>query len=67
VVNGKAGFLVETDSELSEKLGLLLQQANLRRSMGEGAISHARKYDWDIVAREWLAAFEQAIAKRRKH
>jgi glycosyltransferase involved in cell wall biosynthesis len=67
VVNSKTGFLVETDSELSEKLGLLLQQANLRRSMGEGAISHARKYDWDIVAREWLAAFEQAIAKRRKH
>jgi glycosyltransferase involved in cell wall biosynthesis len=67
VVNGKTGFLVETDSELSEKLGLLLQQANLRRSMGEGAIAHTRKYDWDIVAREWLAAFEQAIAKRRKH
>jgi glycosyltransferase involved in cell wall biosynthesis len=67
VVNGKTGFLAETDEELTEKLGMLLQQPDLCRSMGEAAIAHTRKYDWDVVARQWLEAFEQTVAKRRKH
>ncbi len=67
VVNGTTGFLVETDSELSEKLDALVGQPDLRRAMSEAAIHHAKKFDWDVIAREWLEAFEQTIARRREH
>ena len=67
VVNGATGFLVNTDDELSEKLEQLIHQPELRRSMSETAVAHAQKYDWDVIAREWMDAFEQAVATRRKH
>ena len=66
VINDKTGFLVNTDAELSEKLDLLIRQPELRRSMGEAAAVHAKKFDWEMIATQWQAAFEQAVAKRRK-
>ena len=50
VINEKTGFLVNSDAELSEKLDLLIRQPELRRSMGEAAAVHAKKFDWDIIA-----------------
>jgi glycosyltransferase involved in cell wall biosynthesis len=67
VVSGTTGFLVDRDEELSEKLDVLIRQPELRRAMSEAAIAHAKKFDWDVIAREWLEAFEQAVARRRKH
>ena len=67
VVSGVTGFLVDTDAELSEKLDVLIRQPNLRRTMGEAAIAHARQFDWDIIAGKWMEAFEQVVARRRKH
>jgi len=67
VVNGATGFLVETDNELAEKLDLLIHQPELRLAMGEAAIAHSRKFDWDVIAGQWQDAFERAIATRRKH
>jgi glycosyltransferase involved in cell wall biosynthesis len=58
---------VDTDNELSEKLDLLIRQTELRRSMGEAAVAHACKFDWDVIARQWQEAFVQAVAHRRKH
>jgi glycosyltransferase involved in cell wall biosynthesis len=67
IVNGTTGFLVGTDGELSEKLDLLIRQPELRRAMGEAAIASAQKFDCNVVAGKWQEAFEQAVAKRRKH
>jgi glycosyltransferase involved in cell wall biosynthesis len=67
VVNGVTGFLVQTDEKLSEKLDLLIRQADLRRTMSEAAIRHAARFDWDVIAAQWLAAFEEAVARRRNH
>jgi len=67
VVDGTTGFLVDTDDELAGKLDLLIRQPELRRAMGEAAIAHARKFDWDVIAKQWQDAFERAIAMRRKH
>jgi glycosyltransferase involved in cell wall biosynthesis len=67
VVNGTTGFLAETDSELAEKLDLLIHQPELRQAMGAAAIAHARKFDWDVIAGQWQDAFERAVATRRKH
>jgi glycosyltransferase involved in cell wall biosynthesis len=65
VVNGKTGFLVESDNELGEKLDLLITQAALRESMAEAAVVHARQYDWDAITLQWQAAFEDVVARRR--
>jgi glycosyltransferase involved in cell wall biosynthesis len=67
VVNGTTGFLVDNDDELAEKLDLLIREPQLRRSMGEAAVVHARKFDWDVIAQKWQQAFEEAVAKRREH
>jgi len=66
VVNGTTGFLVETDNELAEKISLLIRDPELRRTMGQAAIEHAKKFDWDVIAKQWQDVFEQVVAKRRK-
>jgi glycosyltransferase involved in cell wall biosynthesis len=66
VVNGSTGFLAETDEELSGKLALLIHQPELRRRMGEASLAHAAKFDWDVIAREWLEVFERVVAQRRE-
>jgi glycosyltransferase involved in cell wall biosynthesis len=66
VINGKTGFAVDSDHELAEKLDLLINQRELRRSMGEAAIAHSRNFDWDRITLQWQEAFEDAVAKRRQ-
>ncbi len=67
VVDGMTGFVVDNDNELAAKLDLLIQQPELRRAMGDAAIAHAQKFDWDVIARQWQDAFERAVVDRRKH
>ena len=67
VVDGTTGFLVDTDAELSERLDWLIRQPGSRRTMGAAAVAHAQKFDWDAIAKQWQEAFEQAVARRRKH
>jgi glycosyltransferase involved in cell wall biosynthesis len=67
VLNGTTGFLVKNDDELAEKLDLLIRDAQLRISMGVAAVAHAQKFDWDVIARKWQQAFEEAVAKRREN
>jgi glycosyltransferase involved in cell wall biosynthesis len=67
VVNGTTGFLVKNEDELAEKLDLLIREPQLRRSMGEAAVAHAQKFDWDVIAAKWQQTFEEAVAKRRRH
>jgi glycosyltransferase involved in cell wall biosynthesis len=65
VVNGKTGFLVETDSDLAQRLDLLAGDGVLRRSLGNAAVRHASQFDWDDIAQQWAAVFEEAVAKRQ--
>jgi glycosyltransferase involved in cell wall biosynthesis len=67
VVDGATGFLAATDEELAEKLDLLIRQPDLRRSMGEAAIAHARKFDWDEIVKRWEEEFHRVVAKRHKN
>jgi len=66
VVDGKTGFLANSDEELAARLDLLVQQPEMRLSMREAAIVHARNYDWDKITLQWQDAFEQATMERRK-
>jgi glycosyltransferase involved in cell wall biosynthesis len=67
VLNGTTGFLVDNDDELAKKLDLLIREPQLRVSMGAAAVAHAQKFDWDVIARKWQQAFEEAVAKHREH
>jgi glycosyltransferase involved in cell wall biosynthesis len=66
VIDGKTGFLVNSDAELSEKLAQLIVQHELRALMREAAIAHAQKFDWDKITLQWQQAFEEAVEKRRQ-
>jgi glycosyltransferase involved in cell wall biosynthesis len=66
VVSGETGYLVKSDIELSQKLGALLSDENLRLKMSAAAARHALQFDWDKVAREWESVFVEAAVKRRK-
>jgi glycosyltransferase involved in cell wall biosynthesis len=65
VVNGETGYLVESENELSQKLGLLLSDENLRLQMAAAASRHAAQFDWDKVAQDWQSVFLEAASKRR--
>jgi glycosyltransferase involved in cell wall biosynthesis len=67
VLDGTTGFLVETDNELAEKLDLLIRRPEIRRAMSAAAIAHAKKFEWDDIARQWQDVFERAVRNRRKH
>jgi len=66
VVHGETGYLVESESELSHKLGLLLSDQDLRFKMSAAAARHALQFDWDKVTRDWESVFVEAAGKPRK-
>jgi glycosyltransferase involved in cell wall biosynthesis len=66
VVNGRTGFLVRSDAELSISLDRFCVDATLRRSFATAAAQHARQFDWDDIARQWAMVFEQALQRRRR-
>jgi len=66
VVNGKTGFLAESDRDLTESLDQVLQNADLRQSIAQAAIRHSLKFDWDEIALQWASIFQQAVAARAK-
>jgi glycosyltransferase involved in cell wall biosynthesis len=66
VVHGKTGFLAASDEDLEQKLNLLLTQPELRKSLGQAAIAHARQFDWDSVTARWQDIFEAVVAARQK-
>lgn len=65
VVDGVTGFQVETPEEMLERLRLLIEDAPLRRRMGEAAIGHAREvFSWDVIASKWQDFFEEICPRK---
>jgi len=65
VINGETGYLVKSESELSEKLGLLLSDHDLRQKMSVAAARHALQFDWEKVTQDWERVFMEVAGKRR--
>lgn len=66
VVNGTTGFLAKTEDELSDGLDQLIRDPGLRWKMGDAAVAHAARFDWDVITKKWAEAFKQVVAQRRK-
>jgi D-inositol-3-phosphate glycosyltransferase len=66
VVDGKTGFLVRSDIELSERLDQLLADPVLRQQFGEAAVAHVRRFDWNDIAKQWATVFENSVATQQE-
>jgi glycosyltransferase involved in cell wall biosynthesis len=66
VVDGETGYLVKSDGELSQKLGILLTSHHIRLKMSSAAAAHALQFDWDRVAQDWVNIFTDVAAERHK-
>lgn len=65
VAHGRTGLLANTETEIAENLAVLLENAELRRSMSDAAVAHMQQFDWDHVAVEWQKLFEVVTDKKR--
>jgi glycosyltransferase involved in cell wall biosynthesis len=66
VVDGKTGFLVSSDTDLAEKLKILLTQPDRRLQMRRAAIAHSQQFNWDSITVQWQQAFVRAMNSRGK-
>ena len=68
VKDGETGYHVPYDSPeiLSEKLGALLCEGDLRNQMGEQAAIHAREYTWDKIAEKIIRVYREEIDKKKR-
>jgi glycosyltransferase involved in cell wall biosynthesis len=57
IIDGSTGLLVDTEEEFVSTLGTVLDDAQLRRRLGDAAISHAARFTWPAAA----AAFESVL------
>lgn len=63
VIDGETGFLLESDQEIASKLQLFISNPALRHAMAAAAIRHSRKFDWDLIAKQWTAVFMQVTGR----
>ena len=63
VVDGLTGFQVKTFEEMMSRLQQLVEDRDLRLKMGMTAKEHARKFDWDIIVKQWEDVFEKTIPR----
>ncbi|HXR17856.1 MAG TPA: glycosyltransferase family 4 protein [Terriglobales bacterium] len=64
VLHEKTGFLAESDTELAQKLDLLLCDSATRQSMSWAAAQHSQTFNWDRIAEQWTEVFRQVAAER---
>jgi glycosyltransferase involved in cell wall biosynthesis len=67
VLHGETGFLAESDSELTQYLGVLLRDSFLRQSMAAAAGRHSRRFDWDRIVEQWIEIFREVVAERETY
>jgi glycosyltransferase involved in cell wall biosynthesis len=63
VVHGQSGFQVRSLEEMIECVKLLVEDPGKRLELGAAAVRHAKKFDWDVVAPKWQAAYLQMLGK----
>lgn len=63
ITDGKDGFLIKNRNmeEFVEKVCWLIENPELRRSMGQAGILSSRRYDSSLIMPKWKVLFEQLI------
>ena len=65
VVDEQTGFLVSDDRDVELRLGQLIDDAVLRRSLGMRAQELARDWDWGDIAKRWEQQVSQLVRSAR--
>ena len=65
VEDGETGFLAGSETEIEEKLDLLVANRELRARMSAAAVKHAEQFSWDRIAGQWAEVLEAAVKRRR--
>jgi trehalose synthase len=66
IVEGNCGFLVDSVQQTADRIGLLLDDQRLRRSMGRRAVERVRRHFLlTRLLEEWLDLFAALTARRR--
>ncbi len=63
VLDGVTGFQVHTNSQMIDRLRMLINDRELRLRMGIKAISHAKQFDWDSITRRWEEVFLKVASR----
>jgi glycosyltransferase involved in cell wall biosynthesis len=67
VVDGKSGYLGKSDDELLDRLGDLLGNNDLRRTMGRASRGLSERFDWNMIVPLWEDAFtREATSQGRR-
>jgi glycosyltransferase involved in cell wall biosynthesis len=66
VIDGQTGFLAATDDEMMARLGQLLANPDLARSLGQSGRSHVARFSWDVITRQWETIFERLALAQEK-
>ena len=61
------GFLIPSDNVqyFADKLSLLIEDASLRKHMGQAALDSSDRFNADLVMPQWLALFDELSKKHR--
>jgi len=64
IVDGETGYLVKNGDiqALSERIVVLNQNEQLRRSMSNAAVEYSNRFDWDTTANETLKILEASAS-----
>jgi len=63
-LNGETCFIVGDLEEMMNKLAILIEDAGLRRKMGERAREYAKWFDWNIVTSQWEKEFLKMVSTK---
>ncbi len=66
IIDGKDGFLIKDRNieKFAEKVCLLIENPELRKSMGQVGIVSSQRYDASQIMPKWKALFEQMALKK---
>jgi len=64
VVDGKTGYLGESDDDLLDRLQELIASSERRMEMGHASRAHSKRFDWDPITRRWEDIFESLVVRR---
>ncbi len=63
VIDNESGLLFEVGNfeELADKISTLLFNKPLREKLIEGGLKHSKKFDWEILAPQYIKLYNDAI------
>ena len=67
VKDGETGYLVPLNDEdtFVERVCALIENEELRRTMGDAALKESEKYKMDNIIQRWMMLFQETLAKKR--